>query len=353
MNIYVLNPSFDIVDIVDDYKSIIWSTRYFSSGDFEMQIPATEKNLSVLIHDNLLCREEDITDDEFRNVMIIQKIQIITDVEEGDILTITGKCLKSIVGRRIIWNQTNMTGYVEAAIRQVLNQNIISPELTSRKIDNFELAPTVGLTDSMEIQVRGVNIENWLEEICMKYGYGWDVYVKNKKMIFYLYCGKIRSYDQNTNPYVVFSPDFDNLLTSDYTYGKDNFKNAALIAGEGEGTAQKFAEVGVASGLNRYEEYIEASNMSTNNESIADDQYMRMLKQYGQSTLNLRAFTETFEGSVVPDGNYVLNKDYFLGDIVQVVNAYGIAAAPRITEIIDSEDESGRTVIPTFSTWEV
>lgn len=353
MNIYVLNPSFEIIDVVDDYKSIIWSTRYFSSGDFELHIPATARNINILTSDNLLCREQDVNGDEFRNVMIIQRVQIVTDVDEGDILTVTGKCLKSIVGRRIIWNQMNLTGNVETSVRQVLNENIISPQLAARKIDNFQLAEVTGFTDTMEIQLRGENIEEWLEETCSNYGYGWNVYVKDKKMIFYLYAGTDRSYNQSENPYVVFSPDFDNLLTSDYTHGKENYKNAALVAGEGEGTEQKFAEVGTANGLNRYEEYIEATNMSTNGETIAEDQYMRMLSNYGQSTLNLRAFTETFEGDVVPNGNYVLNKDYFLGDIVQVINAYGIAAAPRIIEIIDSEDEGGRTVIPTFSTWEV
>ena len=56
---------------------------------------------------------------------------------------------------------------------------------------------------------------------------------------------------------------------------------------------------------------------------------------------------------MVSDGNYVLNKDYFLGDIVQVINEYGISATPRIIEIIESEDENGTSVVPTFSTWEV
>lgn len=48
-----------------------------------------------------------------------------------------------------------------------------------------------------------------------------------------------------------------------------------------------------------------------------------------------------------------MNKDYFLGDIVQVINAYGIRAMPRIIEIIESEDENGASTVPTFSTWEV
>ena len=44
---------------------------------------------------------------------------------------------------------------------------------------------------------------------------------------------------------------------------------------------------------------------------------------------------------------------YNLGDIVQIENEYGIQATARILEIIDCEDESGYSTVPTFSTWEV
>ena len=45
--------------------------------------------------------------------------------------------------------------------------------------------------------------------------------------------------------------------------------------------------------------------------------------------------------------------DYFLGDIVQIENEYGIQASAQITEIIETENESGYSIIPTFSNWEV
>jgi hypothetical protein len=65
------------------------------------------------------------------------------------------------------------------------------------------------------------------------------------------------------------------------------------------------------------------------------------------------AFVEKFEGSIDPNGLYLINRDYFLGDLVQIENEAGIKAAPRITEIIYSEDSGGVSVVPTFSNWEV
>ena len=57
---------------------------------------------------------------------------------------------------------------------------------------------------------------------------------------------------------------------------------------------------------------------------------------------------ETLGGDIISN-----NMSYNLGDIVQIENEYGIQATVRILEIIDCEDESGYSTVPTFSTWEV
>ena len=353
MNIYVINPALDICGIIDDYVSIIWTTRYYKSGDFELYVSANEQNVSLLKEKYYLCREEDIDGDVWNNVMIIENINITTDVEAGNYLIITGKSLKSIVGRRIIWQQTNLYGSVELGIRQVLTENIISPTIEARKIADFELEEIQGFDDTMNLQVTGDNIEEWLEEVCMTYGIGWDVYINNKKFVFHLWKGTDRSYNQDSVPYVVFSKDFDNLLTSDFSLDKSEFRNTALVAGEGEGLDRKTYAIGNYSGLDRYELYVDARDISSNNGEINDAEYNNMLNEKGNEALAEHMTTVNFEGEVDPSTNYIFNKDYFLGDIVEVINEYGITSTPRITEIIDSEDDTGRTIIPNYSAWEV
>ena len=78
-----------------------------------------------------------------------------------------------------------------------------------------------------------------------------------------------------------------------------------------------------------------------------------MLEEYGQSQLDQTAFNKNFSGEIEANGLYKINEDYFLGDIVQIRNEKGIEATPRIIEIIYAVDESGSSVIPTFSEWEV
>lgn len=353
MEIYVLDTDLSILDVMDSFESSIWTIQYFSQNDFELIVPATSYYIKLLQKDRMLCRGKDREDEKYNNVMVIENINITTDWENGDKLKITGKGLKSIVGRRIVWKQTNLTGSVETGIRQVITENMINPADTARKIEGFLLEDEIGITDTFDVQLSGENIAEWIETTCQTYGIGWDVYINNKKYIFKMYKGVDRSYNQKDVLPVVFSDDFDNLLSSSYSYEKAEYKNAALVGGEGEGINQRTTAIGDATGLQRYETYIDGSSVSSNGEIITEEQYYKLLQNYGKEQLSAVAYTEKFEGNVEPSGNYVLNKDYFLGDIVQVRNEYGISATPRIIEIIESEDENGASTVPTFSTWEV
>lgn len=354
MDIYVLDGLNGVADLISTYQSCIWNVQYFGQNDFQLVVNASTENVSMLQPGAYLVRDEDITEDGFTNIMVIQNYQLDFDTEKGWLLTLTGKGLKNdLLKRRVVWSQTNLTGLAEVGIRQVITDNIISPTDTDRAINNFTLDELQGFTDTIDIQLLGENIATWLEEICTTYGYGWDVYIKNGKYVFKLYQGEDRSYDQSENDPVVFSPEFDNLLSSTYNYNMSNYQNAALIGGEGEGTSQRTATIGTATGLNRYEAYIDGSSVSSNGEIITVEQYTAMLEEYGQTELDQTAYTESFSGQIDSVGLYVINRDYFLGDIVQIENEKGIKASPRIIEVIYAEDASGSSVVPTFSKWEV
>lgn len=352
MEIYVIDELNGIIGLIDNFSSAIFNVQYFSRNDFQITVAGTPENIDLLQMGRLLCRGDDMLENEYHNVMRIEGLQLNFDSEKGWILKVTGKGLKNILSKRIVWSQTTTTGSVEAAIRQVITENVISPTDSSRAISNFILDTAQGFTDTADIQLLGENIAEWLESTCQTYGYGWDVYIKNGKYTFKLYKGTDRSYNQNINPPVVFSPEYDNLLSSTYTYNKENFKNAALIGGEGEGISKRTASIGSATGLNRSETYIDGSSVSSNGEIITVEQYTAMLENYGQEQLSSLAFTKKFDGEIDPNGIYKLNQDYFLGDVVQIENN-GITAVTRIVEIIYSEDENGISVIPTFTEWEV
>ena len=354
MDIYVLNKELKIVGIVDSYISIIWTTRYFTYGDFELYISADKTMLDLLKVGRYLVRDKDIKTDGFYNVMMIKNREIVTNAEEGDHLIITGYCLKSILNRRIIPNQTVLNGEVVSCIQQLINENIINPENNARIINNFIFGNnSIINTYTMKQQITGKNLGEAITDICTTYGYGYDVYINNGNFVFYVYEGANRSYGQTTNPYVVISSQYDNLLSSDYQVKMDDFANVAVVAGEGEGTARKKVTVGTAQGLERYEVWVDSRNTSSNDGEITEEEYDELLTEEGVEKLSELQPTTSFSGEIDSTINYVFNRDYFLGDIVQVENDYEVQAKTRIIEVIESEDENGSQIIPTFSEMEV
>lgn len=351
MDIYVIGLQ-GVEDIIDSYQSVIWNVQFFGTGDLQLVVAGTPKNIELLTVGKYLVRDFDMSEGVYKNVMLIENRDLHFDVEQGWILTLTGSGLKKILARRIIWQQTNLTGSVEDSIYSIIEENVISPEESNRAIADFENADSKGFSDTFDIQLLGENIAEWLESIGQTYGIGWDVYIQNGKYVFELTKGVDRTYNQNEVVPVVFSPEFDNLVSTTYSYKSADYHNAALIGGEGEGDSQTVASIGTASGLERFETFVDGSSVSSNGEIITLATYIDMLKDFGAEQLAESVMgTETTSGEVIANGMYTLNEDYFLGDIVQISNGQ-LQAESRITEIIYSEDDTGISIVPTFSNWE-
>lgn len=347
MNIYILDPDFNKIGLCDSYKSFIWTPRYFECGDFELYTPATAELLQQLTRGNLVMREDDT-----EHAMFIERVVVTTDAEEGNTITASGRCLKSVLARRIIPRQTILSGTVAQGISRLLAENIINPVGDARRIDNFILGSFTAGTETMKRQFTGDNLADAVINICKSYGIGWDVRVNlsTKKMLFDLYAGTDRSYTQSLNPFVVFSPEYENLVNTTYEENDAEYKNFAFVGGEGEGNARWIHETGDldASGLDLYELFVDAKDISRNGDEISPSEYDAMLAAVGMERLAECETTVTFEGSTHTGRNYQYGVDYNLGDIVEVVNEYGIEARSRISEIIDCIDETGRHTIPTF-----
>lgn len=355
MDIYVLNKQFTPVAIIDDFVSVIWTTRYFTNGDFELYLQAKEGLLDILQEGFYVVREQDMDESGvMKNVMIIEAREIVTDAENGDNLIITGKCLKSILKRRVVSEQTVLQGTVLNCLKQLINESIINPTVTARTISNFTFGADT-FTDDTKIkkQITGKNLAEVFEEVCTAYGFGYDVYLNNGVFYLYFYNGKDRSFAQNVNPHVVVSEKFDNLLSSDYKQSKEDFANVAYVAGEGEGNERKKKMVGTATGLDRYEVWVDARNASSNDGEITESEYLSMLEADGQEALAELGVSVMLSGEIINGVSFQINDDYFLGDIIQFENNYGISAATRIIEVIYNEDETGINVIPTFAEMEV
>ena len=357
MVIHVLDQSLNLVGVLDDYDSVIWRPAYYDIGDFEIYLKASAQALEILRKNYYVVRSSDITVENgvvtYKKVMIIKNIQLTTDVEEGNYLTVTGRELKFLLHQRIVWGQRIMSDNVEYVIRRLIGLNAVEAVEPTRVIPNMQFAEPMGLVEPIEKQVSNVPLDETVIEICQTYGYGWDIYITNNKLTVEIYKGVDRSYNQSERPYVVFSDYFENLHNTEYVLETENYANMTLVGGEGEGLDRIYAYVNNdVSGLERYEVFTDARDISQNLDSedaIGYEDYLLLLEERGRENLSSMSITEGFTGEVISDVTFVYGRDFCLGDIVTVINQYGISQNVRITSAIEPVDDTGTKLIPQFN----
>lgn len=339
----VMNREFERIKQIDDYSSLIWTTRYYECGDFEIVLPVTEEYSQIIVRGNYLIRDDD------EQIGIIEDITIDSPEDDADRMIVTGRFAESILERRIIGEQTQLYGTVSAGISALIYDNIINPDIPERRIENFEVEPGE-FAERLDAQYTGKNLLEVIEDVCKTTHIGFGVRLTEDNVFqFYLYRGEDRSYGQTENPYVIFSDEYDNLQSSKYTRKSSGVVTDVLVAGEGEGQERKTLWVSAAmqSGLERYEKYADKRNLSTNNGEITEEEYNAQMQEEGFE--NITQITSAFEGNVYFD-NVEYKKDVYMGDVVTIENAaWNVSINSRLIEVIESVNEAGvYETIPTF-----
>lgn len=340
----IMNTNFEKLAVIDDYSSFIWTTRYYDVGDFELCVDVTINNINLLQIGYYIMRDDD------DNLGIIEKINISQNSDGKERLIVSGRFLASVIGRRIISKQTQVSGTVSKAIETLLDNEVINPTDSSRQISGLNYISSVVSTDTFQAQYTGKNLLTVIEDLCLTYGLGFKVILQeNNEFTFKLYEGVDRSYNQNINPYIVFSDKYDNLISSQYEESHQNLVNAVLVAGEGEGIDRKmiWALNGSPSGLDRYEYFADKRDIQSNEGEISEEDYYEQLQNSGNEYLT--EFTSAFTGDVYFD-NIKYREDVNVGDICTIENEkWGIYINSRLVEVIESVNESGAySIVPTF-----
>lgn len=380
----ILGKDFQTKCIIDDFESFIWTERFSSPGDFEIYMPVKQEKLKHVVLGNYIWIRDS------NRLMIIEDYEITTDYENGPHVTITGRSLESLLERRIVTQKTDIDGNLQAGIEELFKRNV-----TTYADRNFPGIQFISSDDPRITELRltasyfGETILSILEDICELYSIGFRIIYDDeaaKCFKFQLYYGEDRSYEQDKNPWVVFSTKYDNLVSSQYYESDRNLKTFALVAGDAHNEfGQEVVEVNgkpTYKGYDRRELFVDASDIEVpepdvDEESIRsgfDDKtpdyvieaaiykarsdqyflelrpgYLLQLEQRGYEELAKTYIVKSFEGEIEASKQYVYGEDFFLGDILQIQDQYGKEAASRTTEVIRIHDTSGERLSPTFT----
>ena len=354
---FVISPGSYETGLLDNYESLIWNEVYNDVGDFEVYTCVDDDILHICKPGNMITRSDS------DKIMIIESVKITTDVESGNHVTVKGRSLESILERRIIWDQTTVSGSVHDAIKKLITDAIIEPKNECRKIDDFIFEDSedeqVLQYQMDEAQFEGESLLESVKKICDIFHLGFKVNMNSEgKYAFKLYSRTDRSYYQEDRPYVIFSHNFGNLLDSEFITDYYNYKTTMLVMSDVEDDTIKTKRVTIGdgySGIDRREVSYKSST-SPNKESgggkYTNEEFARMLNEDGTRQLTEYKVTNQFQGSADIHQMYIYGEDFFLGDVVQIVDEFGNSACSRVNRLVISHDSNGIYSYPEFEIFE-
>lgn len=349
----VLDENYDLIAIIDDYKSVIWAERFYKNGDFEIYCTNNTYNYKALIvPPSMYIPRFIMRADDHSKIGIITDVRYARSADNGDMIICKGFTDDYLLHFRVIYEQSTYVGKYEYAVRHMVRNALIESEsgIHEREMSNFKLGNWAYIDGDIRLQLQGDYLDEAISKLSKDSGNGYQVTFDpaNNDFIFNLLKPMIR---QN----VIFSTGLDNLISSEYSIS--SIPNTVYAIGEGQGADKYVGTYNIdatRSGINRKEFYINAEKVSSNAESFSALTYENLLRNRAREGFwDKFKNNETTKSSVAPN-SYKLGTDYWLGDVVKVVIDAGDQGhekkvlSQKIIEVVECWDENGYTCEPTF-----
>lgn len=115
--------------LIDNAISVIWNRKYFTCGDFSVEVEATPYYINLVKKNYFIIRQ-----DVKNEVGIIETIAYTKDENNINKIIFTGRFAQSLLARRIIWDNQLINGDTLEQLQALINDNAIKPEDTSRQL---------------------------------------------------------------------------------------------------------------------------------------------------------------------------------------------------------------------------
>ena len=335
--IHILDTSLRMQGEIATYKSLRLRRKFREVGDFEMVLPLTHPMAKRLARDQILCPVG-----APHKAMIIEEI---TRSEGTDTVSVKGYTLSGILRRRICvppsssdesYGYDRIISDAESVMRHYVENNVISPESSSRKMDCVALEETNGHRgrESVPWSARFEQLDELLASIGVycDAGYALVPDFASGKLVFTFLPGRDRTGADGAR--VTFGVHMGNVTGTSVTENAQQARNAAIVGGAGEDENRMILTVcpGGETGLARRELFVDAGSRDDAQE----------LSEEGERRLAEKAVTETIRADVIETPSCRYGEAWDLGDLVTVV-AQGAKMNARITQVQESH-EAGRAV---------
>ena len=361
MDIFVQEPAVsadnNVLGIVEDYKSCVWTVRHAEYGDFELVLPPDSRSLPWMVVGNELYHLGD------RAVMRIESVNEKTNLAGESEIRVSGRSWESFLLQRGIKSipfggaYCQLTG-VRISVIAAIVWGGFGPSATNpadhipRFTSGGGVAPPEG---SITVQLDPGDIYTAVRNLCAPYDLGIRVYkgadpAQPYSYYFATYLGVDRTSKQSTNPIVSFGQILGNVSNVETLKSTVDYANVAYVYWGENFTMETVYPIGVPgvpSGIDRRVVTVNATDIRVSAD-LPLAQAREAAKQRGLSELAKHRNLELISADAVSGGPYIFNQDYLLGDIVEVWDGES-SARKRVTEYIWTSDVGGENAYPTFS----
>lgn len=236
----VYTPALELIGFLEIQRSVIWSEKAFSAGKFSIESLITAESMTMLKPENIIWIEGETAG-------IIETV-LEESSPNGPYITASGPTLTGILDRRVLWGLYNLKGTVPVIMNALVNDCCINPtrgDVEHRKIPGLVLLDAPAGGNTIQLQATGGTLLERLETLGETYGVAFGVRFNPAvpQMEFWTRWGQNRSIHQSENNPVLYSTELDDVLSSEYTYNSQDYRNVALVAGEGEGADRVYVTV--------------------------------------------------------------------------------------------------------------
>lgn len=364
MELLTLDSEYQPSTLVENYASLIWTERYFSTGDFQLKTTDIQRMIK------LLPLESSVTIRDSTVPMMVEIHKIEKKPTGPAELTITGRSFESVLERRAAVKPTTLgpdgprLAWVEVqkresdaayqAIRQIIG-DIARPPLEAQAPINSpndalpmidlitpedygDNAPSGDVIVPYNIEVKPGNLYTVARELMTINHHGMKAIrpvLGSDQIRIEIYNGA------DLTDEVVFDARFDQFEEATYLLSYAGSTNWGYVFSKTDSQTVSKTTSSEPTGLERRVLYLDVSS----EEGVESEEARRT-----RGLIELYKFNNTakFDGKISEQIADRYNQDYFLGDIIRLDGEYGLSQNVRVSEFIRSDDITGSKAYPTF-----
>jgi hypothetical protein len=382
VEIFILDALLREIDVVDEdqYESFIWTERYAERGDFQIVARSTQSMKNRFSKDTLFVIRDS------KRIMRVNTTTENIDEEKGPVLTIKGFELVWMLEQRIstvkeedgnlravtYWNgwkpielMNDMVWRACVDATWLLMPGDAIPFLNDWHVTPGSLYPASNIDEPEPLGIlweqKMSSVYSAVKDVADSYDLGFRLYKdpNSAKLYFEAYNGVDRTTAQTEFPPVVFSSDMESLQnTTEYTDNTEHF-NVVYISYvyknpvEGAYPEDLTASVEVhdpqlAFSSGGFDQKVKTITISQLPEGIDVGDPWDYLVQLANEELTRSRPTDIIDGEVNQNSIFLYERDYNLGDIIEIRTVNGGGAFMRVAEQIFKYDVNGKASYPSL-----